>query len=188
MWRVMDVFSLPSYREGRPRSIMEAMGTGKPVIATNSRGCREEVVHGETGLLIPTHDPRALSDAIVEMLTNPSVAETMGKLGRRRAELFFDERQVLRRQIEVYSKLIRERLPHLAGAIAPVGADPQIPAPTAMRQSAASIGAREHGITAMQPDFSNPTNARTAGAAGVRTGKDSSDLAGSTVTERSGSD
>ena len=96
---------------------------------------------------------------------------------------------MLGRQIEVYSKLIRERLPHLAGAIAPVGADPQIPAPTAMRQSAASIGAREHGITAMQPDLTNPTNVRTVGAAGVRTGKDSSDLAaGSTVTERSGSD
>lgn len=115
--RGMDVFALPSYREGMPRSIIEAMGTGKPVVATDIRGCREEVVDGETGFLVPTHDPEALSNALVEILSNKKLAESMGKKGRRRAELFFDERQVLRRQVEAYSKLIRERLPHLADAV-----------------------------------------------------------------------
>ena len=187
---VMDVFALPSYREGMPRSIIEAMASGKPVIATNIRGCREEVVHGETGLLVPTRDPQALCDAIVEMLTNPSVAESMGKLGRRRAELFFDERQVLRRQIEVYSKLIRERLPHLADAIAPVGVDPSNTASTAMRRkSTVSIGVGKRGITVMQPDFSTSANARVAGVDSTHTGEDPNDLAaGPIVTERSGSD
>ncbi|MCI0804978.1 MAG: glycosyltransferase family 4 protein [Chloroflexi bacterium] len=187
--RLMDVFALPSYREGMPRSIIEAMASGKPVIATNIRGCREEVVHGETGLLVPTRDPQVLSDAIVEILTNPSVAKSMGKLGRRRAELFFDERQVLRRQIEVYSKLIRERLPHLADAIAPSGVNPTITASTAMRrQSTASVGSGERGFSALQPDFSNPTNARVSDATRVRTGKDPNELAaGSAVTERTGS-
>ena len=186
--RLMDVFALPSYREGMPRSIIEAMASGKPVIATNIRGCREEVVHGETGLLVPTRDPQVLSDAIVEILTNPSVAKSMGKLGRRRAELFFDERQVLRRQIEVYSKLIRERLPHLADAIAPDAVIGSITASTTLRRhSAVSNGVRERGVTALQPNFSDPEDGRVADSARARTGEGPNELAaGSTATGRRG--
>ena len=50
---VMDLFCLPSWREGMPRTIIEAMMLGKPVLATDIRGSREEVVHEETGLIVP---------------------------------------------------------------------------------------------------------------------------------------
>ena len=53
LMRAADIFTLPSHREGMPRSIIEAMLTGLPVVATNIRGSREEVVDGETGLLVP---------------------------------------------------------------------------------------------------------------------------------------
>ena len=53
---IMDIFCLPSHREGMPRSIIEAMMMGKPVVATNIRGSREEVINNITGLLVPVNN------------------------------------------------------------------------------------------------------------------------------------
>jgi len=64
---IMDVFVLPSHREGMPRTILEAMAAGKPVVATNIRGCREEVVDEVTGLLVPVCDSDALAEAILRI-------------------------------------------------------------------------------------------------------------------------
>jgi len=105
-----DLFVLPSHREGMPRTVIEAMAAGKPVVATNIRGCREEVVHGGTGLLVPAKDPQALADAIIQILCNPQEAKKMGEAGRKRAEEFFDEQQVLDRQVEVYRRLVERKL------------------------------------------------------------------------------
>jgi len=93
-----------------PRTVIEAMAAGKPVVATNIRGCREEVVHGGTGLLVPAKDPQALAHAIIQILCNPQEAKKMGEAGRKRAEEFFDEQQVLDRQIQVYRRLIERKL------------------------------------------------------------------------------
>lgn len=106
----MDVFVLPSYREGMPRTILEAMASGKPVVATNIRGCREEVVHGVTGLLVPVKDSRALAQAIVQVLSDPEAARRMGEAGQRRAVRLFDERMVVHRQLEIYRELVKARL------------------------------------------------------------------------------
>ena len=108
--QAVDLFALPSYREGMPRSIIEAMASGKPVVATNIRGCREEVVHGVTGLLVPVRDSQALAEAMVQVLANPDSARRMGQEGRKRAEALFDEDQVLDRQVQVYQQLVTERL------------------------------------------------------------------------------
>lgn len=99
----MDVFVLPSHREGMPRSILEAMASGKPVVATNIRGCREEVINGLTGLIIPYNDVDALSGAIIEVLLHPEKGRRMGIASRQRANEVFDERTVLDRQIRVFS-------------------------------------------------------------------------------------
>ena len=64
----MDVFTLPSWREGMPRTIIEAMLMAKPVVATNIRGSREEVVDGETGLLVPVRDAAALAQAFIKLI------------------------------------------------------------------------------------------------------------------------
>jgi len=104
--RGADLLVLPSHREGMPRSILEAMATGLPVVATDIRGCREEVVDGETGLLVPIHDPVRLADAILRILDDPEKRRAMGDAGRRRVEELFDEEKVLDRQIEVFRRLL----------------------------------------------------------------------------------
>lgn len=106
----IDLFVLPSYREGMPRTIIEAMASSKPVIATNIRGCREEVVPGLTGLLVPPRDATALAGAIVSILKNPQMAHQMGAEGRRRACELFDERIVLDRQLKAYTEVIQRKL------------------------------------------------------------------------------
>ena len=97
---VMDVYCLPSWREGMPRTIIEAMMMGKPVIATNIRGSREEVVPFETGLLVPTHCPGELAQAISRCVTAPEWARSLGAAGRRRALMHYDERRIVAVQIE----------------------------------------------------------------------------------------
>lgn len=94
-----DIFTLPSYREGMPRTIIEAMMMGLPVVATDIRGSREEVVDEETGLLVPPADADALC-AAMELLVNDVAARSrMGKAGRRRALELFDESKVVAKQI-----------------------------------------------------------------------------------------
>lgn len=96
----MNVFCLPSYREGMPRSIIEAMMMALPVVATNIRGSREEVVAEETGLLIPSHNSAALVQALGRLIADPDLSRRMGQSGRRRALGFYDERHVVAQQID----------------------------------------------------------------------------------------
>lgn len=95
----MDAFCLPSWREGMPRTIIEAMMMGKPVIATDIRGSREEVVPGETGYLVPTHAPLALAQAFLRCAGDRTGAATMGENGRRRALELYDESHIVALQI-----------------------------------------------------------------------------------------
>jgi lipopolysaccharide/colanic/teichoic acid biosynthesis glycosyltransferase/glycosyltransferase involved in cell wall biosynthesis len=109
---VMDIFVLPSHREGMPRTIIEAMASGKPVIATDIRGCREEVVHGSTGLIVPVNNPPALAEAIIYVLSHPEAGRRMGTEGRLRANELFNERTVLDKQVEIYAGTVKKgRLP-----------------------------------------------------------------------------
>lgn len=94
-----DVFCLPSWREGMPRSIIEAMMMGKPVVATNIRGSREEVVHEETGLLVPTKSPLALAESLERLVRDPSWGRRAGQQGRIRALNNFDEFAVVEMQL-----------------------------------------------------------------------------------------
>lgn len=96
----MDVFCLPSWREGMPRTIIEAMMMGKPVLATNIRGAREEVIPEETGLLVPTRAPQALAAAMVRMIRDPGMRHRFGAAGRERALRLYDERKVVALQIQ----------------------------------------------------------------------------------------
>jgi glycosyltransferase involved in cell wall biosynthesis len=106
--RIMDVFVLPSWREGMPRSIIEAMASRLPVIATDIRGCREEVVHGETGLLVPPRAAENLAEAILVLVLDRELAIKMGESGQERAKQHFDERRVVERQLIAYDELIKK--------------------------------------------------------------------------------
>ena len=98
--RAADIFTLPSHREGMPRSIIEAMMVGLPVIATDIRGAREEVVMGETGLLVPVANKDALAGAIRELSADAALRSRMGAAGRRRALELYDESKVIARQLK----------------------------------------------------------------------------------------
>ena len=85
LYRAMDLFALPSHREGFPRAPMEAAAMGLPCVLTDVRGCRQVVTHGRNGLLVPVGDPACLAEALVLLLTAPALARRMGDEGRRRA-------------------------------------------------------------------------------------------------------
>ncbi len=97
-----DVVVLPSYREGVPRSLLEAAAMGKAVITTDAVGCREAVEHGRTGLVVPVKDSAALAGAMREMIENCDLRLHMGREGRRKMECEFDEKMVLDRVLEIY--------------------------------------------------------------------------------------
>lgn len=118
--RSIDLFVLPSHREGMPRSIIEAMASGKAVVATNIRGCREEIDHTVTGLLVPVHDREALAHAMVQILADPDLSHNMGQEGQRRARACFNEKDVLDRQVWVYQHLVEQRL-HQQDALPELG-------------------------------------------------------------------
>ncbi|HEY9721590.1 MAG TPA: glycosyltransferase family 4 protein [Oscillatoriaceae cyanobacterium] len=109
LMNLMDVFVLPSYREGMPRSIIEAMAAGRPVVATDIRGCREEVVEGETGYLIPVRDAAALAERIDRLLDDPALRARLGEAGRARAEALFHENMVIERLLGRLEALAQSR-------------------------------------------------------------------------------
>ncbi|MDA0702481.1 MAG: glycosyltransferase family 4 protein [Proteobacteria bacterium] len=94
-----DIFTLPSHREGMPRSIIEAMVCGLPVVATDIRGSREEVVPDETGALVPVQDAPALAEALSRLIRDPALRAAQGAAGRSRALAEFDEARVVARQL-----------------------------------------------------------------------------------------
>ncbi len=109
LYALMDVFVLPSHREGFPRSLMEASAMGVPCVATNIRGCREVVEQDRNGWLVPLGDVPALADAIVEVLTDNEKARRMGEAGRRLALQRFDEQRVFQIVKAEYCRLLKQK-------------------------------------------------------------------------------
>jgi glycosyltransferase involved in cell wall biosynthesis len=95
-----SVYVLPSYREGTPRTVLEAMATGRAVITTDVPGCRETVRDGENGFLVPAADPAALARAMVRFVEQPALVGTMGAAGRRIAEQRYNATDVARVMVE----------------------------------------------------------------------------------------
>ncbi len=90
-----SVYVLPSwYREGIPRSILEAMAMGRPIITTDAPGCRETVRPDENGFLVPERDAEALANAMIKFVEQPELIEKMGTASRLLAEQRFDVRRV----------------------------------------------------------------------------------------------
>ena len=101
--RAADIFVLPSHREGMPRSIIEAMMTGLPIVATDVRGSREEVSHGSTGFLVDVGAVESLRKALDTLIKDEPLRHSMGQAGLRRASVLFDESSVIAGQIKELS-------------------------------------------------------------------------------------
>lgn len=85
-----SVYVLPSYREGTPRTVLEAMAMGRPIITTDAPGCRETVTNEVNGFLVPVKSVEGLTEAMEKFILDPSLIETMGKASREIAENKFD--------------------------------------------------------------------------------------------------
>lgn len=92
--RDCSVYVLPSYREGMPRTILEAMAVGRPVVTTTAAGCRDTVTEGGNGFLVPPRDAPALAEAMHRFVADPGLVPRLGAHSRALAERRFDVRRV----------------------------------------------------------------------------------------------
>ncbi len=106
-----DCIVLPSYREGTPRTLLEAAAMVKPIIATDVPGCRGVVDHGQNGLLCQVKDANDLAQRMIELVAMPlSQRESMGIAGRSKVEREFDEKIVIERYLEAIAQLLEPSL------------------------------------------------------------------------------
>lgn len=89
-----SVYVLPSYREGTPRSVLEAMSMSRPIITTDVPGCRETVIEGENGYLVPVKSASSLADEMEKFIINPDLIQKMGQRSREIAEEKYDVHKV----------------------------------------------------------------------------------------------
>lgn len=109
LYAVMDVFVLPSYREGFSRSAIEAAAMARPLVLTDVRGCREVVDEGRNGFLVPPRSVDVLLDRVRRLVRDPALRERFGRESRRRALTEFDERRVVETTLSVYRRLLVEK-------------------------------------------------------------------------------
>lgn len=106
LYAAMDVFVLPSHREGFPRAVMEAAAMGKPCVVTDVRGCRQTVEHEVNGLIVPPRAPDKLAAALERLLRSPADRVRMGEAGRAKALREFDETRVIAAIVDAYQRLL----------------------------------------------------------------------------------
>jgi glycosyltransferase involved in cell wall biosynthesis len=105
-YQAMDIFCLPSWREGLPCTILEAMMSGLPVVATAIRGCREAVVPGLTGLLVPPRQTEPLVTTLLDLLSDPRLRQQFGEAGRARALALYESEAVMARQLALVDQAL----------------------------------------------------------------------------------
>jgi glycosyltransferase involved in cell wall biosynthesis len=108
-YALMDVLTLPSLFEGVPRTLIEGSTMGVPLVATDVKGNREVVDHGQNGFLVPLGDVTALSSAILTILANEKIAQAMRAKGRHIAHERFDERNVFAMVRDEYARLLQRK-------------------------------------------------------------------------------
>ena len=107
VWNSSHIAVLPSfYREGIPRSLLEAAACGKPIITTDMPGCREAVISGKNGMLVPPRNSVALANAIEKLASDPVTRRSMGRASREIAEKEFSEARVVGETTGIYREII----------------------------------------------------------------------------------
>jgi glycosyltransferase involved in cell wall biosynthesis len=107
IWAQAAIAVLPSYyREGIPRSLLEAAACGRPVVTTDMPGCREIIEDGVNGYLVVPRDVVSLADALEKLIKDPSLRDRMGRAGRERVLQHFTERHVVAQTLDTYQDLL----------------------------------------------------------------------------------
>ena len=101
-----DIVVLPSYREGLPKSLIEAAACARPLITTDVPGCRDVVTDGVDGLLVPVRDVLELAQAIARLQDDRSLARRLGEAARAKALVEYDEHRIIARTLDVYYDLL----------------------------------------------------------------------------------
>jgi len=109
VWRSTHLAVLPSYREGLPRTLLEAASCGRALVAADVPGCREIVAHEENGLLVPVRDASALADAIERLAADAPLRRRMGARSRERVEELYSDDVVISETFATYRELLGER-------------------------------------------------------------------------------
>jgi glycosyltransferase involved in cell wall biosynthesis len=105
-----DVFVMPSRREGLGVACLEAMGAGRPVVASRVGGLAHSVVHDATGLLVPPGEPAALAEALTRLLGDAALRRRLGEAGRARAEARFAPAPMVEAYLRVYRQVLAEHV------------------------------------------------------------------------------
>jgi glycosyltransferase involved in cell wall biosynthesis len=100
-----DIVVLPSYREGLPKVLLEAAACGLPIVATDVPGCREIILDGINGILVPVKNSVALADAIKKLIEKPELRSRMGVKGRELVENEFSQDKIIKETLELYEKV-----------------------------------------------------------------------------------
>jgi len=100
------IVCLPSYREGFPKCLAEAAASARAVVTTDVPGCRDAIIPGKTGLLVPVKDAVALADAIQTLVEHPDICAQMGREGRALAERFYGIDHIVAEQLRIYEELV----------------------------------------------------------------------------------
>ena len=100
-YAMTSVYVLPSYREGTPRTVLEAMAMGRPIITTDTQGCRETVKEGVNGFLVPVKDSEAIAEKMIWYIENPDQIEIMGQDSLAFVKKLFDVRKVNKKMMKI---------------------------------------------------------------------------------------
>lgn len=105
-----NIICLPSYREGLPKSLIEAAACGRAVVTTDVPGCRDAIIENKTGLLVPPRNATALADSIKKLAKDRKVRNQMGASGRALAEKLFSIDNVVSQHLQIYNDMLKDRL------------------------------------------------------------------------------
>ncbi|MBF0187832.1 MAG: glycosyltransferase family 4 protein [Magnetococcales bacterium] len=106
IWQKSDIAVLPSYREGMPKSLLEAASCGCPIVTTDVPGCRDVIAEGKSGLLVPARNASALADALQRLIDDPDLRRKMANQGRKRVYTLFSNEIIADKIVSLYRSIL----------------------------------------------------------------------------------
>ena len=106
VWAQSHIAILPSYREGMPKSLLEAAACGRPIVTADIPGCNDLVTHNVDGILVPAENWMGLADAVGKLAAEPELRKRMGAAARAKVEIEYSETVIVRETLELYGRAL----------------------------------------------------------------------------------